>query len=169
MFSSKHQQVLNFPSIWSSVPFFRRDYVQPVTFPSCAYSPLPGLALCVTQEMEGTHLGLDDRDGGALTAELQPHDSVWVLHPHPQAEPTELNRNQRFPIIFVFENSLGLSSSNWSLSQRSRPFAEILATGASAVNKQKQWVNTNTFSEVKLREIHFPNPTSRHLTFLMVL
>lgn len=76
---------------------------------------------------------------------------------------------QSYPITFVFEDSLGLSSLNWSLRQNSRPFVEILAVGASAVNKQKQWVNTNTFGEMRLGEVHFPNPTSRHLTVLMGL
>lgn len=56
--------------------------------------------------------------------------------------------NQRVSITLVFKNSLGLSGLNWSLSQRSRPFAEILATGAPAVSKHKRWVHTCASSEV---------------------
>lgn len=132
--------------------------LQPTPFPSHVEFLLPGQSPCITNGTEDRLLYLDRLNKKALTSEGQTPDlsacetnNLLTLRLNPQLP----NMTQSYPITSIFVNSLGPSSLNWSFSQRSRPFAEILAIGTPAVNKQKQCVNVNTFSEVNLRKSIF--------------
>lgn len=71
---STFYEVENFYSVWGSVSFPRRDYVQPTPFPSHAECLLPGQAPCVTSGAEGRLLRPDSSDKEALTTERQTSD-----------------------------------------------------------------------------------------------
>lgn len=150
---SRFYEVENFSRVWGSVSFPRRDYVQPTMFPSHAESLLPGQALCISSGEEGRLLYLGSSDNEVLTTEGQTLD-------HSACELNNLftfRLNPHFPIWFkVIQSHSSLwtawGSQVWTVSWAKDPghLQRSWQIGTPAVNKQKQCVNMNTFSEVKL-------------------